>query len=115
MRRALALDEGYERGATHDFFISWESRGTAVGGSFERAREHLERALALSAGNRASPLVGFAESVSVATQDRAEFERLLNQALAMDPDKIKALRLANHIAQDRARWLLSRKDELFIE
>jgi hypothetical protein len=34
MRRALALDESYDRGALHDFFISWEGRGESVGGSF---------------------------------------------------------------------------------
>src|SRR5688500_10083293 len=32
MRRALALDEGYEAGAIHDFFIVWEGGRTSVGG-----------------------------------------------------------------------------------
>ncbi|PYQ47435.1 MAG: hypothetical protein DMF78_23755, partial [Acidobacteria bacterium] len=86
MRRALALDESYDRGALHDFFISWEGRGEAVGGSFERAREHLQRAEALAGGYRASAMVNFAETVAVARQDRKEFERLLRQALAVDVD-----------------------------
>src|SRR5678815_41125 len=70
MRRALALDESYDRGALHDFFISWEGRGESVGGSFARARTHLERAEALAGGKRVSALVNFAETVSVAQQDR---------------------------------------------
>jgi predicted anti-sigma-YlaC factor YlaD len=115
MRRALALDEGYELGVLQDFFIAYEGSRTSVGGSVEKARQHLDRALALSGGKRASPLVSFAESVDVAKQDRAEFERLLNQALAIDPDTAPAQRLANVIAQRRARWLLGRADELFIE
>jgi len=115
MRRALALDESYDHGALHDFFISWEGRGESVGGSFARARTHLERAEALAAGRRVSALVNFAETVSVAQQDRKEFERLLREALAVDPDAAPDMRLANIVYQRRARWLLSRADELFVE
>jgi predicted anti-sigma-YlaC factor YlaD len=115
MRRALALDEGWGLGALHDFFIAYEGSRTSVGGSVEKARQHLARALELARGERAGPLVSFAETVDVATQNRAELERLLAQALAIDPDAAPEQRLANLIAQRRARWLLSRKDELFIE
>jgi len=114
MLRVLALDEGYEHGAVHDFFISYEGGRSSVGGSVEKAREHLEKALAGSRGKRAAPLVAFAETVSVATQDRGEFERLLEQALAVDAHAVPDLRLSNIIYQKRARWLLERADELFI-
>jgi len=115
MRRALALDEGYERGSVHDFFISYEGGRRSVGGSVDEARQHLDRALALSGGHRAWPLVNFAETVSVGTQDRKEFETLLRRALAVDPDAVPQVRVANLVAQRRARWLLGRADELFIE
>src|SRR6266545_4004349 len=115
MRRALELDESYDHGALHDFFISWEGRGESVGGSFARARRHLERAEALAGGRRVSAFVNFAETVSVAQQDRREFERLLREALAVDPDAAPDMRLANLVYQKRARWLLGRTDELFVE
>jgi predicted anti-sigma-YlaC factor YlaD len=115
MRRALALDEGYDRGALHDFFISWEGRGESVGGSFERARMHFERAQELAGGRRVSAYVNFAETVSVARQDRPEFERMLKDALAVDPDAVPDMRLPSLVYQKRARWLLSRTDELFVE
>jgi predicted anti-sigma-YlaC factor YlaD len=115
MRRALALDEGWEHGSIHDFMIAWEGRGEAVGGSFERARRHLDRAMELGRKSRASALVNYAETVSVARQDRKEFEALLQQALAVDPDAVADMRLANVIYQRRARWLLGRADELFVE
>lgn len=115
-RRALALDEGYGQGAIHDFFISFEGgRPPAAGGSVERARKHLERSVALSGGRRAAPYVSFAETVSVGAQNRAEFEQLLKKALAVDPDAVPELRLANTVAQRRAAWLLARADELFLE
>jgi predicted anti-sigma-YlaC factor YlaD len=49
----------------------------------------------------------------VRSQNRAEFESLLKAALAVDPDAEPRYRLANLIAQERARHLLARVDELF--
>ncbi len=116
MRRALALDEGFGDGAIHDFFIAFEGgRPAAAGGSVERARAHLERALRLAGGKRVAPLVSFAETVSVAQQDRAEFTTLLSRALELDADRFPEQRLANLVAQRRARWLLGRVEELFVE
>jgi len=114
-RRALALDADWEYGSIHDFFISYEGGRSSVGGSLDKAREHFERAVAASHGRRAFPYVTFAETVSVGQQNKAEFEELLQQALAIDVDAVPELRLANLLAQKRARWLLGRVDELFIE
>lgn len=116
MKRAMDLDERYEFGAVHDFYIVYEGgRPAAAGGSVERARAHLSRALELSRGSRAAPLVAFAQTVSVSTQNRSEFQQLLEKALAIDVDKIPEQRLSNLIYQKRARWLLTRTDELFVE
>lgn len=115
MRRALALDEGFQLGSAHDFFITYEGSRASVGGSVSEARRHLERALALSKGQRAAPIVGFAEAVSVGAQDSTEFCRLLEQALAIEPGQAIDYRLSNLIYQKRARWLLSRREALFVE
>lgn len=116
MQRALELDQSFGQGAIYDFFIAYEGgRPAAGGGSVDRARESLERALQFSGGQRAAPLVSFAETVDVGLQDRAEFEKLLNQALAIDVNAVPEQRLANVIAQRRAKWLLTRKDRLFLE
>ena len=56
-----------------------------------------------------------AHNVSVETQNLAEFERLLNDALAIDVDKEPSNRLLNVIAQKRARLLLEHADDLFFE
>ncbi len=114
-RRALELDEGYERGSIHDFFVAYEGRPASAGGSVARARQHLARALEVSKGSRVAPLVSFAETVSVGTQNRKEFREFLERALAIDADSVPAVRLSNLIYQKRARWLLGRADDLFIE
>jgi len=51
----------------------------------------------------------------VRAQNRAEFRTLLEKALAVDPESSPSLRLANRLAQRRARWLLERAEELFLE
>jgi len=111
--RALALDETWERGTLHATMISLEGLPEAMGGSPARARDHFERAVELSDGTDPSPYVTFAASVSMPSQDREEFERLLDEALAIDPDANPDTRLVAIIAQDRARYLLSRVDDLF--
>jgi predicted anti-sigma-YlaC factor YlaD len=115
MLRALALDPDHGEGAIHDFFISWYSgRPESAGGSDVKAREHFEKARALAKGRRMAPLVSFAEGVSAKLQNREEFEKLLKEAVAFDADSVPEHRLANLIAQKRARWLLAHADDLFI-
>lgn len=111
--RALELDETYDRGAAHEFFISYE--GSRPEGSAILAREHYRRALELSKGQRASVHIALAEAVSVPEQNLAEFLELLAAALAVDPDEVPDLRLANIIVQRRARWLKQRIPDLFLE
>jgi hypothetical protein len=85
-----------------------------MGGSAERAWQHWQRALELSGGERASTYVTWASNVSLRKQDRVEFLDLLDKALQIDPDKVPAERQANLLQQRRARFLLSRVDELFL-
>jgi predicted anti-sigma-YlaC factor YlaD len=117
MRRALALDERYDAGAIQEFFVAFEGgRPEAMGGSIERARHHMERAMVLSAGKKISPLVTFAETVSVRTQDRKGFLDLLDSALAFDArSAAPEYRMGNLVSQRRAHWLKGRVDELFLD
>ena len=113
--RALVLDEGFDHGAIHAFLITYEmGRRSAAGDAVMRSRKHFERALELSGGQIAGPMVSFAETVSVQRQDQPEFTALLQRALAIDADAKPQWRLANLIMQRRARWLLARTDDLFL-
>jgi predicted anti-sigma-YlaC factor YlaD len=115
MRRALALDEAWQQGAIHEFLGAWEAGHAGTGGSLPRAREHFERARQLSAGQRASVFVSQAEALEVGVQDRHAFEACLKEALALDVSKAPSQRLANRIAQKRARWLVARAGDLFLD
>ncbi len=103
MERVLDLDEGYDAGAAHEFFVSYEA--SRPGGSVARAREHFARADALAQGERASVYVSLAESVSVQEQNLAEFQSLLDKTLAVDVERAPQNRLVNVLSQRRAQWL----------
>ena len=106
--RALELDEKFDSGAIHSFLITYEASRPGVEGDFAmRSRKHFDRAMEL--------LVSLAEAVSVQKQDRKEFQSLLERAVAIDVNARPELRLANLVMQRRARWLLARVDELFLE
>jgi predicted anti-sigma-YlaC factor YlaD len=113
--RALVLNESFADGAIHSFLITYEmSRQGGSGDPAARARHHFERAMALSDGQQAGPLVALAEAVSIQNQDLQEFESLLNRALAIDVDAKPEWRLVNVLMQRRAKWLLGQREELFL-
>jgi predicted anti-sigma-YlaC factor YlaD len=95
--------------------ITVETEGEALGGSEARARAQFDRAVAIQMGRSPGPYVALAMSVSRTNQNRAEFAKLLNQALLIDPAADKSNQLIAIITQRRARALLEHTDELFIE
>ena len=113
--RALLLDESYNKGVLHTAFITVESVGEALGGSYQRAREHFDRAVGLSEGLDAGPYIAMAVGVSIVEENRQEFVELLETVLAIDVDKEPANRLFNVLSQKRARILLDHVDDLFFE
>lgn len=114
--RSLALDESYDAGAIHTFLITYEqSRQGATGDANVRSKAQFDRAVALSEGKQASPYLSYAEAVDIPTQNHSEFDSMVKAALAIDPNAKPEWRLANLIMQRRARWLLSRESELFLD
>ena len=108
--RAIALDETWSRGTLHEMFVSLDSLPPALGGNPERARMHFTKAVELQKGLSPGPYVALALGVVVPAQDRAEYEKLLNEALAIDPAKDPSNRLVTLVQQRRARALLDQID-----
>lgn len=113
--RGLELDETYEAGAFHEAAILLDALPEAMGGSITRAREHFRRAVEIGHDARPGPYVTLATSVSVLQQDRKEFTSLLEKSLTFDPEKDPANRLATIVLQRKARALLDRQDEFFLD
>jgi hypothetical protein len=114
MERALALDEDYDNGAIHSFYISYYgSLPPALGGSVEKAEFHFQRAVEISGGRLAGPYLAVAEAVALPDQDVARFTELMETILAIDVDEYPSNRLANTIHQRKARWYLENLEEFF--
>lgn len=111
--RALALDPEWSNGTIHELFITLDSQPEALGGSPEGARKHFAEAIRIQKGQLPGPYVELAEGQSVFNQDRAEFEKLMNQAIALDPNAQPSVRVVSLIMQKRARGMLEHIDELF--
>lgn len=114
IRRAAELDPEFEAGAIHNFLAAYEvSRAGTDKAAVERARNHFKQALKSSRGEMASPFLTMAESVAASGGDRAEFESLLTQALAIPADQRPEWRLQNLLDQRKAAWLLARAGDFF--
>jgi len=116
MNKVMVLDEDFNNGSVHDFFILYYgSIPDYMGGSPKKARAHFKKAVKLSRGRSASPYLSLASTVSIKEQNVKEFRTLLNQALQIDPDDYPSLRLQNTIHQRKAKWMLEHIEDYFVQ
>ncbi|MDX1383958.1 MAG: TRAP transporter TatT component family protein [Thermoanaerobaculia bacterium] len=114
LERALELDESWDRGALHELRMRQLAAkpepldDAAMGLHFRRAR-------ALSQERRAGVWVTWAETYCVAHQSRDCFLEHLDRALELYIEDAPRERLANGIAQRRARLLKDRTADLILE
>jgi hypothetical protein len=93
--------------------ITLDSLPATLGGDPAKARAEFKRAVELQKGLSPGPYLELALGVSQPAQDKKEFVDLLNQALAIDPDKNPDNRLVTLLEQRLARALLTQLDTLF--
>ena len=105
---AYAAEPGYGQGALAGLMASFEA--ARPGGSSAQALRYFDQAIALGAGQSAAPLVAKAEGVALPAADRAAFDALLQQALAVAAAHPN---LSNAMMRERALWLQASADDLF--
>ena len=99
--------------ATHTYMgILLTLRPPALGGKPDEAREHFEKAIAMSDGRDLSAKVEYARGYAKLLYERELHDRLLNEVLAADP-YADGLTLGNVMAQDDAKQLLAEADDYF--
>ncbi len=108
--RISELQPDYNNGAAWELLMAYEAgRPAMMGGSIKLAQHYYEEALKHSKGQSAGLFVSYGESICVQQQDKATFEEMINRALA-----VKGGGIINRMARSRAKWLLSRMDDLFL-
>ena len=114
---AIALDPKWGKGALYSAMMSYTSSRPDLFGDalIDSVSSFYAKALIASDSLDASLFVSYAELIDKKFQDRDAFEQKLDIVLNMDVEKDKDFRLSNIIAQERAKWLLSKTDEIFFE
>jgi hypothetical protein len=114
---AIALDPKWGKGALYSAMMSYTSSRPDLFGDalIDSVSSFYAKALIASDSLDASLFVSYAELIDKKFQDRDAFEQKLDLVLNMDVEKDKDFRLSNIIAQERAKWLLSKTDEIFFE
>jgi hypothetical protein len=113
MERAAALDERLDGAGPRRALGAWLAvLPSAGGGGAARSRAAFARARELEPRDMRTPLAE-AETLAVLLQDRALFQRLLEEVLRFDPASAPELRAGNEIARRRAQELQDRADRLF--
>jgi len=114
MRRVEELAPGYYHGGAQAFLmVRYASRPTLLGGDPAAAKAAWSRAREASGGRFLMTDVLYAQYGCVQTQDAAEFRRVLEAVIATPSDVLPEERLANLLAQRRARILLDRIADCF--
>ena len=113
MERVVALDEDYRYGQAHMYLGVLNSiLPASLGGRPEQARDHFERAVALSDGRNLLARVLFAEHYARLVFDRELHDAQLREVLEAEPD-VPDLTLQNTYARQQARQLLDSADDYF--
>jgi predicted anti-sigma-YlaC factor YlaD len=108
---AWAIDPDWGEGSLTGLLGSFEAGRSA--GNAQRALSYFDRSIAQSAGRNAGGYLAKAEGYAQPAGDRALFEQLLQQAMAIKDEAGSPLTLQNEVMRRRARWLLEKADDLF--
>jgi len=116
VERAYEIDPDFNSGALDEFMLIYHaSIPEVMGGDKSRVEFHFQKALEKSKGLSAGPYVTYAQTVSIPAQNYDKFKELLEKALSIDPNMDTSNRLANVIAQQKARYLLDSAALFFID
>jgi hypothetical protein len=115
MRRVVALEETYERGAPYLYLgVLATLLPEALGGRPEEGRQHFERAIALAENRDFMAKVLLARDYARLVFDQELHDRLCQEVLDEDPVE-SGLTLGNVLAQREAERLLAESQEYFGE
>jgi len=109
--QAEAADPDWGDGAIGSLRATLEA--ARPGGDKALAARWFDAAIARAAGRSAGAYLAKAESIALPAGDRAAFESLLRQALAVRDAAGSQRALQNEVMRRRAAWLLERSPDLF--
>jgi predicted anti-sigma-YlaC factor YlaD len=116
LNRAYEINPDYNNGALDEMlFRVYAALPAEMGGDKAKAKTYFESALQKTRGLSPGIFVTWAQSISIPSQNYAEYRTMLERALSINPNRDKANTLVHKISQKKARWLLKNAGYFFIE
>ncbi|MFL2983764.1 MAG: TRAP transporter TatT component family protein [Candidatus Neomarinimicrobiota bacterium] len=117
LHRCIEMDTGWGSGSLHSAMMSFTSTRTDLSEKVLRdsVDYYYNNAIKLSGGKDAGLYLTYAESIHKTFQEKNAFLDKLNYVLDMNAYKNSQYELTNLIAKSRAKWLISKTDEYFLE
>lgn len=111
--KVRALDDAFKPADVERYLgVLNTLRPPALGGKFDKGKEHFERAIALSGGKDLSIMVDYANYYARTLYDQELHDRLLGEVLKAEPSQ-PGMTLFNTLAQRTAREMLESGAEYF--
>jgi tetratricopeptide (TPR) repeat protein len=113
IQRVLELDETISNGDAHLYMaMMYSFLPPAMGGKPELAKEHFERAIAISKQTNLMAMLLYAQKYARLVFNKELHDRLLKQVIDAKVD-VPDMKLINTIAKSRARELLAESNDYF--
>lgn len=113
-QRIYDLDDTFMDGMPHLIFGLYNCvYPEAYGGSFEKGKEELDKAIEISGGKNLLYKVLYAEFYYKPLYDRENYEKLMNEVVNFDLESHPTGRIMNSMAQEQAKSYLEQIDEVF--
>ena len=114
LKRSIELDETYYYGAAHaSLGAFYAAQPRMIGGSPEKAKEHFDKAFALSRDRLLFIHLMYAKFYAYQIQDRDLFVKTLEKVIATPAGSFPDRAFANEVAKRKAKVLLEKVDENF--
>ena len=117
LRTGIDINPGWENGSFYSAMISFTTTRSDLNEVMLRdsVDYYFDKAVLYSNGKDAGPYLAYAESIHKPFQERKNFVDKLNYVINMENKPSNEFELTNLLAKSRAKWLLARTDEYFLE
>jgi hypothetical protein len=114
MQRVMDIDEGFFHGSVHLFFGGiWGTKPPMLGGNPEKAKEHFERNLQITAGKFLLTYVYYARYYALKILDEDLFNQFVVKIEETPADVLPGYQLLNMIAKKKVKYLKEMGKEWF--
>ena len=117
LNKCIQIDPEWNNGSLYSAMMSFTTTRSDLNEEMLRdtVDYYFNKTISSSNGMDAGPYLSYAESIHKTFQERKEFVDKLNYVLKMDIIPNSDHELSNLIAKSRAKWLLTKTDEYFLE